>query len=258
MAFYAALSFLPFMLLATSLLGFFLASSSAALVDINSFIAKNFPEAAATALKVISDTTRGKTIYGLIGLIGVLWGSTRVFAVTEEAMNRIWRTKGRRGFWESRFVAFICIPIMMLFVLISLALTTVLQALADNLVPLVRVNILDAPIIGPVILFGFPILISTLLFTWLYYLLPSRWRHLRSAFFGALLAGILWEIAKLLFDSYVKNFGEWLTIYGSFTSLALLLFWVYYSAFVVLFGAEFGSLLQAVRERGHAHLDSRR
>ena len=60
---------------------------------------------------------------------------------------------------------------------------------------------------------------------------------------------MLWETAKLLFDYYVRHFGQGLTVYGSFTSAILLFLWVYYSSFVFLLGAEFGSLLQAVRER---------
>ncbi len=250
-SFYALLSFIPFLLLAASIMGFLFASSEQALRDIVMFVAGNFPGAASAALGLLSDTVHDKTFYGLLGLIGVLWGSMRVFSVLEEAMNRIWRTRGRRGFWKSRLVAFTCVPIMMVFVTISLVLTSLLQALKSNRLPLLEVTVIDVPIVGSIISYGVPLLISILLFTWIYYLLPSRWHHLQSAFIGAVLAGLLWEVAKLLFDSYVRNFGEFLTIYGSFTSLALLFLWVYYSAIVVLLGAEFGAMIQLVKERKH-------
>jgi len=250
-SFYALLSFVPFLLLAASVMGFFLASSDQALHDIVNFVSGNFPGAATGALKLFSETVQNKTLYGLLGLIGMLWGSTRVFAVLEEAMSRIWRTRGRRSFWKSRLVAYVCVPIMMLFVTVSLTLTTILQALKDNQLPLLQISIIDIPVLGTIVSYGVPLLISVMLFTWIYYLLPSRWHHLKSAFIGALLAGVLWELAKLVFDYYVRNFGGGFSIYGSFTSLALLFLWVYYSATVVLLGAEFGSMIQLVKERRH-------
>ena len=91
-----------------------------------------------------------------------------------------------------------------------------------------------------------------MLFAWMYYLLPSKWNHFRSAFYGALLASILWEISKLFFDYYVSHVARFLTIYGSFTSIAVMFLWVYYSAFVVLLGAEFGALLHETTSRGRS------
>ena len=69
------------------------------------------------------------------------------------------------------------------------------------------------------------------------------------ALIGATIAAVLWEVAKWLFEYYVKSFGKELTVYGSFTSVALLCLWVYYSSFVFLFGAEVGSYLQEQKER---------
>ncbi len=248
-SFFAILSFLPFMLLAASILGHVLASSESALNDMIRFIAQNFPGSAASSLEAFKSTARNETVYSIIAILGLLWAGSKVFDVTEYALNKIWRCRRGRSFWISKLVAFICIPTMMVFVLVSILLTTIMQALQHGQIPFLQMSIIDVPILGSLITFLAPLLISTLLFTWLFYLLPNRWGHLRSAFYGALLAALLWEIAKLLFDYYVRHFGQTLTIYGSFTSAILLFLWVYYSAFVVLLGAEFGSLLQAIRER---------
>lgn len=248
-SFFAILSFLPFMLLAASVLGHILASSETALNDVLNFISQNFPGAAGASLEKFQTTSRHETVYGFIAIIGLLWASSKVFDVTEYAMNKIWRCRRGRSFWASKLLAFVCIPTMMIFVLISILLTTVMRALQNGQIPLLQVSIIDVPILGALISFLAPLLISTLLFTWIFYLLPNRWGHLRSAFYGALLAALLWEAAKLLFDYYVRHFGQAFTVYGSFTSAILLFLWVYYSAFVVLLGAEFGSLIQAIRER---------
>ncbi|MGB5137976.1 MAG: YihY/virulence factor BrkB family protein, partial [Candidatus Zixiibacteriota bacterium] len=228
--------------------------SETALKDLLSFIAQNFPGSAANSLAVFESTAKNETVYGIFAALGLLWAGARVFDITEYAMNKIWRCRRGRSFWASKLVAFICIPTMMIFVLVSILLTTIMQALQHGQIPFLQITMIDIPIIGTLISFLAPLLISTILFTWIFYLLPNRWGHLRSAFYGALLAAVLWEAAKLVFDYYVRNFGQSLTVYGSFTSAILLFLWVYYSAFVFLLGAEFGSLMQAVRER-HAEAD---
>lgn len=248
-SFYAILSFLPFVLLAVSIAGFFLASSEKALTDINNFIAQNFPGAAATTLKIFLDTVEGRTIFGIIGLVGTLWGSQRIFSVLEFAMNKIWGCYGHRSYWLSKLMALGAVPVMIIFVLLSIFLTSVLRLAQQGTIPFLKISLVETPVVGSVVSFIIPLIFSTAFFTAIYYFLPSKWNHIRAASIGALVAGVMWEIAKLLFDYYVKHFGNLLTVYGSFTSIALLLFWVYYSAFVLLFGAVFGALIQNERER---------
>ena len=247
-SFFAILSFLPFMLLAASILGHVLSSSESALNDLIHFIAQNFPGSAASSLEAFKSTARNETVYSIIAVLGLLWAGSKVFDVTEYALNKIWRCRKGRSFWASKLIAFICIPTMMIFVLMSILLTTIMRAVQYGQIPFLRMSIIDVPVLGSLISFLAPLLISTLLFTWLFYLLPNRWGHFRSSFYGALLAAMLWEIAKLVFDYYVRHFAQSFTVYGSFTSAILLFLWVYYSAFVVLLGAEFGFLLQSIRE----------
>lgn len=253
-SFYAILSFFPFVLLAVALLSHFVSSSETALQDVINFITQNLPVSAASAVEIVSSTVKSKTIYGIVGVVGLLWGSMSIFSVMEYAMNRIWRTREERGIWRARLVALICIPFMLVFVLMSVALTGLIAMAKEGVIPILNISLVSIPIVGRLISLLVPLVVSIFLFTWVYYLLPSRWNHFRCAVYGALLAGALWEVAKLLFDYYVRNFAQLLTIYGSFTSIAILLLWVYYSAFVVLLGAEFGSLLQEIRERKLASL----
>ncbi|MCX6831755.1 MAG: YihY/virulence factor BrkB family protein, partial [candidate division Zixibacteria bacterium] len=248
--FYAILSFVPFMLLATSLLSHFFSSSDQASQDIIAFITGNLPLSASAAIELISAAVKGKTIFGIVGVVGLLWGSMSIFMELEYDMNRIWRTVEFRSSWRAYLVPLLCIPFMILFLLISFILTGLISLAGQGELPLLHIPLLKLPLVGTVISFVVPILVSTMLFAWIYYLLPSKWNHFKNAFYGALVAGILWEISKLLFDYYVSHAARFLTIYGSFTSIAVMFLWVYYSAFVVLLGAEFGALLQETTARG--------
>jgi membrane protein len=244
-SFYAIVSFLPFVILAVSIASYFVASSAAATEQIQDFITNVMPGVTARAFDMMSGTLAQKTVFGVLGLVGLLWASMRIFAVLEASMNRIWRAPKHRSFWESRLVSLISIPLMAVFLLLSIGLTGVISVAKSTEIPGLGVSLADLPGAAATVTYLLPILISTLLFLSIYYLLPKRWDHFKSALWGALLAAVLWEVAKLLFDIYIRNFSHMRTIYGSFTSLAVLFLWVYYSAMVVLIGAEFGSLLKS-------------
>jgi len=53
------------------------------------------------------------------------------------------------------------------------------------------------------------------------------------------LAAVLFEIAGSLFIFYLENFANYQLIYGSISSIIILLVWIYYSAFIIILGAEF-------------------
>ncbi|MCK4857310.1 MAG: YihY/virulence factor BrkB family protein [candidate division Zixibacteria bacterium] len=243
-SFYAILSFLPFIILAVSISSFFVASSEAAFARIQEFLVQALPVSTTAALNLVSSTVAQKAVYGIVGLIGLLWGSMRIFTILEQAMGRIWRAPAQRAFWESRMVSLISIPLMAVFLLASIAVTGLISVAKQSAIPILGLSLTELPGVTRLLTSLLPVFLSTMLFLSAYYLLPKRWDHLRNAFWGALLAGVLWETAKLLFDYYIKNFSHLQTIYGSFASLAIVFLWVYYSSFVVLLGAEFGSLLQ--------------
>jgi membrane protein len=249
-SFYAILSFVPFVLLAASILSHLFSSSDQAAQDIIALITGNLPVSASAAVGLISASVKGKTVFGIVGVIGLLWGSLSIFMELEHDMYRIWRTVEVRSSWRAYLVPLLCIPFMVLFLLVSFILTGLMSLAEQGELPLLHIPLLKLPLVGAMISFIVPVVVSTLLFAWIYYLLPSKWSHFRSALYGALLAGVLWEISKLLFDYYVSHFARFLTIYGSFTSVAIMFLWVYYSAFVVLLGAEFGALLHEIRTRG--------
>lgn len=247
-SFYAILSFLPFVILAISITSFFVASSESATATIQKFIAGSLPGVTVKAFSMFSGTLAQKTVYGLVGLAGLMWSSMRIFSVLELSMNRIWRPKRKRSYWESRFISLVSIPLMAVFLLISISLTTVLSVAKKSTIPLLNFSISDLPGAAVILSYLIPVIVSTALFLSIYYLLPKKWDHFRFALVGALLAGSLWEVAKLLFDYYITNFSHLQTMYGSFTSLAILFLWVYYSSTLVLIGAEVGSLLEKMKK----------
>ncbi len=75
------------------------------------------------------------------------------------------------------------------------------------------------------------------------------WRHIWP---GAVLSTFLFETAKTLFIFYLNNFNRYDVVYGSLASVIILLVWIYLSAFILLLGAEFSSLLFRLKREGES------
>jgi membrane protein len=83
-----------------------------------------------------------------------------------------------------------------------------------------------------------PIVTSIIAFLLMYVMLPNRVVKVRHAFWGALLAAILFEISKSAFASYVTAFPSYQAIYGALAAIPILLLWIFLSWTIVLIGAE--------------------
>jgi membrane protein len=79
--------------------------------------------------------------------------------------------------------------------------------------------------------------ITTLAFTLLYLLMPSRRVPLKPAFIGGLFAALAFEVAKRGFALYIARVPTYEIIYGALATLPLFLLWVYLSWVIVLVGA---------------------
>ena len=82
-------------------------------------------------------------------------------------------------------------------------------------------------------------LLMLTVFLLLYKLIPNTKTYWRYIWPGALLAAILFEIARTLFVFYLERFANYQLIYGSIASIIVLLVWIYYSSLIMILGAEF-------------------
>jgi membrane protein len=85
-----------------------------------------------------------------------------------------------------------------------------------------------------------------LLYRYMPYDSSVRWR---GVWLGALIAGVLWEIAKLGFAWYLANFALLSMVYGSVGAVIAVMLWSYLSAAILLIGAEFAAVMTGARRR---------
>ncbi|RKS56080.1 membrane protein [Gillisia mitskevichiae] len=88
-------------------------------------------------------------------------------------------------------------------------------------------------------------IILVLTLSMVYKFAPSRRSpRLRWVSWGALLGSLVWLAGSMLFSWYVSNFGSYDDLYGSFAAVAILMLWLFLTAFIVLMGAEINSEME--------------
>jgi membrane protein len=246
-SFYAILSVIPLFLLFISVSGFIMHSSDQAFDAATNLLLKAFPTSTLAVFKILSDLIQRKTVFGLIGLAGLTWAASRIFSAVENSMNIVWKVKKGRAYWHSKFISLLLVPISLLIMLSSLAFT-VFYTLAKKIeIPLIGLKVSEAALVSKLFAVVLPLVLGLLMFFLIYKIIPHRKVSTKAALLGAIYASVFWELAKFLFDIYIKHYANFQKIYGSFGTIVVMFFWIYYSSFILLIGAEVGSNYEATK-----------
>lgn len=199
-----------------------------------------------------ADRPRQGTIAAIAGVLTLLLGATTVFGELQNALDRIWRAPARaasKGWWNllrTRFLSFGMILGIAFLLTVSLVLSAGIAALgkwwgaAEVL----------AHVLELVLSFG----LTTVLFGLIYKFIPRVHVAWHDVWIGAAVTSILFAVGKLLIGLYLGKSAVAST-FGAAGSLVVLMLWVYYSAQIFLFGAEFTWVY--AHERGSRRGDPR-
>ena len=198
-----------------------------------------------TALQV-QDIIKNASLSGktntaaIIGIITLLIGATTVFAEIQDSINSIWgiKAKPKKGwlkFLQNRFLSFSVIASLGFILIVSLALTSVIDLFSKRLqAHFPDVTVIIFYIINQVVTLA---LVSTI-FAVVFKVLPDAKIKWRDVFSGAVVTALLFMGGKFLISFYI-NTTEVGSTYGAAGSLVVLLLWTYYSSLILYFGAEF-------------------
>lgn len=241
LSFYTMLSISPLLVLAVAVAGFVFGTSMAQqqLIDqIRNLAGEQGAQAAQTMLENAAQPDVA-SVAGLIGLATLLWGASNVFNQLHESMNMIWNVERKPGLGIvanvlSRVLSFSLVLAIGFLLLVSLVVSAVLSAMGAYFSALLPGGDLVWQAVNFVVSLG----VITLLFALMYKYLPDVRVAWRDVWLGAFVTALLFVIGKQLLGFYLgrQSFGS---TYGAAGSLVVLLVWVYYSAQIFFFGAEF-------------------
>ena len=183
-----------------------------------------------------SSASAGRTSAAL-GVVLLLAAALGVVVQLKDALNTIWEVEDpptTSAWWYLRTYLISSAGILALGLLlaISLVVSTALTALGGWY----GLSASES-VFWQVLTTLFSISVLTLLFALLFKFFPDTYVPWHSVWGGAIATAVLFEAGKLAISTYV-GLQAFKSTYGAATSFVVLLIWVYYSAQIVLFGAE--------------------
>jgi len=199
---------------------------------VQDFLFENFVPAAGEVLQtyLFEFSSKASRLSGA-SFLALIVVALMMMSTIDRALNTIWEVRGRRRPLHTFMVYWAVLSLGPVLIGASVVVTSYLVSL-----PLWSDT---AGSIGRQLLGLAPVLTSMLGFSLLYTLVPNRQVPLRHALAGGLLAALLFEVAKRGFAAYITHFPAYEAIYGALAAVPIFLIWVYLSATIMLFGAEF-------------------
>ena len=193
------------------------------------------------------------SLLGLLSVVGLVWSASAMMGALRNALNIAWDTPHRRTAVRGKLLDITMVLCVGLLVALSISATALRPFVQDWIATLS-----DGPmILGALMRFGMwaltflvPIVVSFLIFSALYRFVPAVRTSFSEIWPGALFAAVSFEIAKVGFSFYLRNFGDYNAIYGSLGAVVVFMLFIFIAANVLLMGAEIASEWPRVRA-GH-------
>lgn len=242
LSYYTVFSVAPLLLIVISLAGLFLgqdAARGAIVGEVRDLVGEQGAEVIQTALQSVSQPKEG-LLGTLVGVVLLLVGATTVFAELQEDLHRVWKAEdpakgqGIWGFLRARLLSIGMIMAIGFLLLVSLVASAALSALAEWSTGFFGEWAVTAQVVNFVV--GFAMV--TTAFALIYRFLPQVRIEWDDVWIGAIVTSLLFSAGKWAIGLYIGKSAV-TSAFGAAGSLAVLLVWVYYSAQVFLFGAEF-------------------
>jgi membrane protein len=199
-----------------------------------------------------ANKTGQSTLSLLIGIGTLIVASTVVFIEIQDSINMIWKVKAvpKKGWLKlitNRLLSFSLIVSMGFLLLVSLVINSIVVGLGSKLASLVSKTNIDEviPVANDTMTFLIYLLNNvitlaavTVVFTIIFKVLPDVKIKWRSAILGSLFTALLFSLGKYVIGIYIEKVNPG-SAFGAASSIIVILVWVYYTAVILYFGAEF-------------------
>lgn len=245
LAYFSLFSLAPLFIILSSIAGlvFGEAQAQAHLFEIIRTLVGTSGAETVRSLAVNANRTGGGWLTTLLGTLLLLLGASGAFLQLTDALNSVWglRIKPKGSIWhqiEQQFIALISVLVTGGLLALILFLSTYITLLAR----FVEGSLPGGPLLWQGINYLLSFALLTVLFAMMFEYLPSAILAWRDAWAGAAFTSGLFSLGIVLLGIYIGK-TNLTTTFGASSSLVIILLWVFYSAQILLFGAEFTKVL---------------
>lgn len=242
LAYYTVFSLAPLLIIAIAVAGAIFGEEAARgeiVGQIQGLVGKEGAQVIETAIDNAARPGSNGGIASLISAVALLFGATGVFAELQDALNTIWEVepkpgRGIKNFIKKRVLSFSMVLGIGFLLMVSLLVNAVLSALSiymNGLIPGVEW-------LWQLLNLGISFAVISVMFALIYKFLPDVKITWRDVAIGAIITALLFTLGKWGLGLYLGR-GTFSSTYGAAGSLVIILVWVFYSAQILFFGAEF-------------------
>lgn len=239
-AFFIMLSLVPILLLLMTLVRF----TPITQADIMAAAYELFPKTVSSTIISIVNEVYSQTGTAIsVSLLVALWSAGKGVLAISNGLNTIRGQLETRNYIFLRLRAAIYTVLFLLAIILSLVFLgfgNSISMLVNQYVPVFQ-YIMDFIIETRTIIMILVLIVFSLS---IYMFLPNKRRKLRSQFPGAIFTAFGWTLASFIFSVYMDIFKGFSNMYGSLTTIVIIMLWLYFCMYVMLLGGEINDLLE--------------
>lgn len=189
--------------------------------------------------QIVSEVYKEQTLAISVSTILLIWTAGKGMMALIQGLNVVNDEEEKRNYFVVRLVASLYTLGMIVAILVSLFLMvfgeTIFEELKAYLILLPYVSIAIEILINfrSLVVIG----ILTIVFTFIYWLVPNKKMRYKKQLPGALFAAVLWYVFSYVFSLYVDIFHGF-SVYGSLTFVVVIMLWFYFCMYIILIGAQ--------------------
>lgn len=239
-AFFIMLSLVPILLLLMTLVRF----TPITQADIMAAAYELFPKTVSSTIISIVNEVYSQTGTAIsVSLLVALWSAGKGVLAISNGLNTIRGQLETRNYIFLRLRAAIYTVLFLLAIILSLVFLgfgNSISMLVNKYIPVFQ-YVMDFIIETRTIIMILVLIVFSLS---IYMFLPNKRRRLRSQFPGAIFTAFGWTLASFIFSIYMDIFKGFSNMYGSLTTIVIIMLWLYFCMYVMLLGGEMNDLLE--------------
>lgn len=202
------------------------------------------PNAGALVQEYIDLFVSNSKKMGIISILGLIVVAVMLIFNIDQAFNEMWHNTAKRPLVRS-FLTYLAV---LIFAPILAGLSIAISSYIFSLELFGAEGVFS---FGYRLLIFIPFLLTWLMFTLIYKLVPNTQVKFIHAALGALFAGLFFTLGKQVFIWYITTFPSYQAIYGTLATIPIMFVWVQLSWKVVLLGGQFASVLKEIEQLRH-------